>query len=292
MTKPKSRTPGKYPPHRRTTFKKHSKRYLKVYTPYLPVVIGLLIGVGVLFADKLHDSKSVLSYAPSISSSSLLDQTNQRRTQQDIGKLAINQTLARAAQSKAEDMAARNYWSHQTPDGKQPWYFVKKAGYEYSRIAENLAYGFNSSKDTINGWMNSSGHRTAMLGDDFSDVGFGIANVADYQGKGEETIVVAFYGKPSTLASNKVEADFSDKVPTTISFIQTLSGGSWPWINFLSGLLIGVIAMYLIAKHSLKLRRKIRHGEEYILRHPALDMSLLALLVLLILLSQTAGFIH
>jgi len=37
--------------------------------------------------------------------------------------------LDSAAQAKANDMAARSYWSHNTPDGQTPWTFMTAAGY-------------------------------------------------------------------------------------------------------------------------------------------------------------------
>ncbi|HEX5456647.1 MAG TPA: CAP domain-containing protein [Candidatus Saccharimonadales bacterium] len=292
MTKQKSKT-GKYPPRRRTTFKKHSKRYTKVYSPYLPIAIGLAIGLAVIIGNRLNTgNNSVLGYASSTSPQTLLEQTNEKRESAHTQDLKINKALEYAAQLKANDMAKRDYWSHITPDGKQPWYFIDKAGYGYSQAAENLAYGFTSSENTIDGWMNSTEHRESMLNKDYADVGFGIANSPDYQNHGPETIVVALYGKPDKPNAPGVRADFIDKSPGSISRLQTLTGGKWPWINLISGMMIGIIAMYLVTKHSLKLRRRLRAGEDYILHHPALDMTLLTVLILLLVLSRTVGFIH
>lgn len=91
-------------------------------------------------------------------------------------------------------MATRDYWSHNTPDGASPWTFVVNAGYNYQTAGENLAYGFDSSDSTITAWMNSAEHRANILNSSYNDVGFGIANSANYQGTGPQTIVVAMYG--------------------------------------------------------------------------------------------------
>ena len=48
---------------------------------------------------------------------------------------------------KADDMAKRGYFSHTTPDGKNPWYWLNLAGYKYSYAGENLAVNFIDSKD-------------------------------------------------------------------------------------------------------------------------------------------------
>lgn len=291
MTKQKSKIVSKHPLQRRTTFKKHTKKYTKVYAPYLPAIIGLVIGAVFLFPGASKNSGSVLSYATSTNSNSLLHETNDERTGNGLGRLEIDKALSSAAQAKAQDMASRNYWSHVTPDGKQPWYFINKYGYDYSEASENLAYGFTSGKDTVSGWMNSPEHRKAMLNPDISEVGFGIANSIDYQGHGPETIVVALYARPGKPGAGKVDSASYSR-PAVISFGQLLSGGKLPWVNLLLGMAIGVILMYLVAKHSLKLRKKLREGERYVLKHPLMDVTLLSLLVLMIALIKTAGFIQ
>jgi hypothetical protein len=48
--------------------------------------------------------------------------------------------------------------------------------------------------------MNSPGHRANILKAGYKDVGFGIANSPNYQGTGEETIVVAMYGAATVQA--------------------------------------------------------------------------------------------
>jgi hypothetical protein len=143
----------------------------------------------------------VLGYATNISVSALLQETNIQRGDNGQPALSLNSQLSQAAQAKATDMAQRDYWSHTTPDGQQPWQFIAAAGYSYSSAGENLAYGFDSSNGTVAGWMNSSGHRANMLNNSYSEVGFGIANAPSYQGDGEETIVVAMYAKPYGIAS-------------------------------------------------------------------------------------------
>lgn len=143
-------------------------------------------------------SRGVLAYATNISLSGLLTATNSQRTGNGVATLKANSLLNTAAQAKAEDMVARNYWSHQTPDGKQPWVFMTNAGYQYLSAGENLAYGFMTSSDTITGWMNSPPHKANLLSDNFTEVGFGMANSPNYVGSGQQTVVVAMYGKPQT----------------------------------------------------------------------------------------------
>src|SRR5690606_21065737 len=101
------------------------------------------------------DGAGVLAYATNTSPAGLLSATNSQRTSGGLGTLSADSQLTSAAQAKANDMVTRDYWSHVTPDGKQPWTFITAAGYQYASAGENLAYGFLSSGDTIAGWMNS-----------------------------------------------------------------------------------------------------------------------------------------
>jgi hypothetical protein len=178
---------------RRGGHQKRSNHFVKTYWPYLPML--LLVGIGLFLNGMWAHASGVLGYATDMTSGGLLSGTNVQRTQNGLGSLSLNSSLSQAAQAKANDMVARNYWSHTTPDGQEPWTFINKTGYAYQAAGENLAYGFSTSGDTITGWMNSPGHRANILNGNYREVGFGIANGANYQGE-EETVVVAMYAQP------------------------------------------------------------------------------------------------
>jgi hypothetical protein len=198
------------PSHHKTKPKGISARdFEKVHWPYLPillvifVMLSFVIQSGSLSAVVRHPTGKVLDYATSMSISGLLSDTNSARASNGVASLSLNAKLDAAAQAKANDMAARNYWSHNTPEGNPPWVFVTAQGYNYQKLGENLAAGFSDEQATINGWMASPPHRENLLDGAFSDVGFGFANNPNYTsaGGGPMTIVVAFYGKPASVAA-------------------------------------------------------------------------------------------
>jgi hypothetical protein len=191
--------------------KSNNKRALeRVYWPYIPLVlaISLLLGIGAsggnLQAYVRHPGGRVLSYATSKTISGLLADTNASRAANGVASLNLNSRLDAAAQASADDMAARDYWSHNTPEGNPPWIWVNAQGYSYQKLGQNLATGFSDEQSTINGWMNSPPHRENLLDPAFTDVGFGFANNPNYTaaGGGPMTIVVAFYGEPKVLAAS------------------------------------------------------------------------------------------
>ncbi len=165
---------------------------------YLPAIVIAVFATYLSWQPQLQQIQTggVLAYATNTSPSGLLSATNTQRSNNGASALSSNSKLASAAQSKAQDMVARNYWSHVTPDGKQPWVFINNAGYSYVSAGENLAYGFLSSGDTVTGWMNSASHKANLLSTSFTEVGFGIANSSNFIGEGPQTIVVAMYGSP------------------------------------------------------------------------------------------------
>lgn len=318
-------------PHRPHKFRAYSKPKKinkgdhKHYSPYIPLLI-LVAGTFLLGLGQPLRHIGVLAYATNVSSSGLLEATNSRRQENGANVLQVNNALSTAAQAKANDMIARNYWSHTTPEGQQPWIFIDSAGYKYQKAGENLAYGFLSSTDTITGWMNSQTHRDNMLDSAFTEVGFGFANGENFNSNGQETVVVAMYGKPNVLAASnqtpapappsliaekttEISASQPDSKPkpvpvtteTTLSKepaqqsvarIQTITKGNAPWTLFAVGLISGIAIMLLFIKHAAGLRHLLRDSERFVLHHPLLDTVLVSVVVFGSFMSQTAGFIR
>jgi uncharacterized protein YkwD len=170
---------------------KQSQDYRKAYWPFLPMAAIVSLGiVANTFWGTIQ--QHVLSYATNMSVSGLLQETNEERVVGGLGSLTLNSKLNSAAQAKANDMATRDYWSHNTPDGQEPWVFISNAGYDYKTAGENLAYGFDSSTEAVIGWMNSPGHKANIMNNGYTEVGFGIVDVPSYQGTGEQTVVVVW----------------------------------------------------------------------------------------------------
>jgi uncharacterized protein YkwD len=159
--------------------------------------------------------KSVLGYATDMSVQELLDDTNIQRADNGEPSLTINSDLNLAAQTKANNMSALDYWSHDTPDGQTPWSFMTAAGYNYQTAGENLAYGFDTASDVLSGWMNSADHRANILNTTYHDIGFGIVNIANYQNSGPETLVDAMYG--SLAGEAVIAATPQPQVTKTVS---------------------------------------------------------------------------
>jgi hypothetical protein len=198
-----TRTPRSHTRNQNKRHGKHHKRsehYIKTYAPYLPLLIAIIASLLLsLFPARTGNT---LAYATNVNASGLLSSTNQHRGANGKAALAINAKLNASAQAKANDMVTRNYWSHNTPDGKEPWIFFDAAGYDYAKAGENLAYGYATSSDAVVGWMNSPTHKANMLDGTFTEVGFGFANSPNFNGDGQQTVIVAHYAKHQVLAQH------------------------------------------------------------------------------------------
>lgn len=347
MKKTKNISKSRSSKHSKT--KAHSSSFAKVYWPYLPAIALLLWG---FYAPRINISHAqskngVLAYATNTSISGLLTSTNAQRAANGASALTLNSKLTAAAQAKANDMATRNYWSHNTPEGNPPWVFIQNAGYSYNKAGENLAYGFLSSDETVTGWMNSPSHKANLLDTQFKEVGFGIANNADYQSNGENTIVVAEYGDPyvyqaaaaptpsptptkiaavqsssnntpaaptnqsDTLTPNTAPSTTPTTEPTptpktryiayntstynnefkdvAVSRLQALTNGNAPWVNYmLITIIVGGLSIYFL-KHAWAVKKVLVEGEEFIIKHPLIDIGIIALVSLAMYALSQAG---
>ncbi|MET9557626.1 CAP domain-containing protein [Streptomyces sp. NPDC006645] len=100
--------------------------------------------------------------------------TNAERTAAGLRPLAGDPRLTLAAQAHSDDMVARGFYSHTSPDGRQPWDRAAAAGCAHRGIGENIACGQRSAAEVVRGWMDSPGHRANILKPDFTHIGIGL----------------------------------------------------------------------------------------------------------------------
>lgn len=88
----------------------------------------------------------------------LLDAINDVRALNGLPVLVMDTRLYIAAQKHARDMGVRDYFSHVSPSGSTPAQRVEDEGYRWRSVAENIAAGYTTVEDAVNGWVNSDGH--------------------------------------------------------------------------------------------------------------------------------------
>jgi len=105
----------------------------------------------------------------------MLELVNQERTSRGLKPLQMDPALIPVARSHSQDMWERSYFSHYTPEGKDPFERMKDGHVDYRTAGENLALA-PTLQIAHTGLMNSPGHRANILNPNFGRVGIGIMN--------------------------------------------------------------------------------------------------------------------
>lgn len=197
-------------------------------TEYLggATVIALSFVIVLMFATTSIGRFAMRSpQVAAVVSAVLVDLANQDRASKDLATLTVNPVLVAAAQAKANDMAAGEYFAHVSPTGVDPWHWFEVAGYKYDYAGENLAVDFSDSGDVNTAWMNSPTHRENILDPHYTEIGIATAEGV-YRGR-PTTFVVQEFGTPAGTvaaarakkATTSVPAD-----PTVIATAQAAGG--------------------------------------------------------------------
>jgi uncharacterized protein YkwD len=107
----------------------------------------------------------------------LLAQVNSFRASRGLSTLAVSDSLTLAAKWMATDMSVNNYFQHTSLDGRSPTQRMADAGYPaFSTWAgEDLAAGFTSAAEVLQGWINSPAHLAVLTNPAYRAIGIGRA---------------------------------------------------------------------------------------------------------------------
>ncbi|HVT75088.1 MAG TPA: CAP domain-containing protein [Candidatus Paceibacterota bacterium] len=172
----------------------HRPHLLHGETSRYAVLFLLMVETAVFFGMTSHFIGGLGSTA-AVLPSVLGDLTNVERAKESLGSLSDNPVLDESARLKAEDMAAKGYFAHVSPEGREPWYWLEQVGYDYEYAGENLAINFSDSEDVTNAWMNSPTHRANIEKAQYTEMGTGIAT-GTFDGV-STVFVVQVYAKPT-----------------------------------------------------------------------------------------------
>ena len=89
--------------------------------------------------------------------------------------LRWNPLLAQASAAHSTDMAAMDYFSHTSLDGRSMSDRVNATGYAWASLGENIAAGYPDIDSVIDGWMRSDGHCANLMNPGFDELGLACA---------------------------------------------------------------------------------------------------------------------
>ncbi|SDI85620.1 Uncharacterized conserved protein YkwD, contains CAP (CSP/antigen 5/PR1) domain [Actinokineospora alba] len=109
----------------------------------------------------------------------VLNIVNNWRLQFGCAPISLDSRLNRASQNHSADMAANNYYSHTSQDGRSYMDRAYEQGY-WMPGGENLARGPRTAEEVMNAWMNSSSNRANILNCNLRTMGVGLAGPGYY----------------------------------------------------------------------------------------------------------------
>lgn len=89
-----------------------------------------------------------------------------------------NDLLEKAATKHSRDMFEHKYFSHASGDGTKAGARIEAVGYRWKTYGENIAMGYISEKEVVNGWVSSPGHCKNLMNSSYKEMG--VANVGNY----------------------------------------------------------------------------------------------------------------
>lgn len=132
-------------------------------------------GAGLIAPQKACESVSGFG-GKAKSRKSMLCFTNYARRKKGLKRYRFDAKLNTAAGRKAGDILRCNEFSHEACD--RPFdYWIDRSGFRGCAIGENIAWGSGSlgtSRQIFKAWMNSPGHRSAILSSDYRRIGIGL----------------------------------------------------------------------------------------------------------------------
>jgi len=187
-------------PNIKNSFKPKILRPKSLLTYALAIVAVKVLVTGFLFFT--YPSPAQMS---AIISANMISLINQSRLAESANPLKENPLLSEYARQKAEDMIKRDYFAHDTPEGKRPWQWIDKDQYDYVYAGENLAMDFSTAEAVQDAFMKSPSHKRNIVNPKYQEVG--IAVLYGKLSGHPTTLLVEFFGTKRQDLVPLVQAD-------------------------------------------------------------------------------------
>ncbi|GAA1641592.1 CAP domain-containing protein [Actinoplanes couchii] len=145
-------------------------RRLAVTALLAPVVA---LGAATMMSSPAQAATATASVSEQALQNEINDLINDERAKGGCSPLKANAQLTEAAREHSGYMAQTGTFSHTGRGGSKFAARVKATGYAQPS-AENIAWGYRTAADVVDGWMNSPGHRTNIMNCASKSVGVGV----------------------------------------------------------------------------------------------------------------------
>jgi hypothetical protein len=194
---------------------------------------GILAIIGIVLTSNLFlrllssTNLHVLGFTSSVTIDEVVTGTNAERASAGLKPLSYNEKLADAARRKAANMFSENYWAHNAPSGKNPWYWFQQAGYNYVYAGENLAKDFGNTSRLMDAWMASPTHRENIVNPKYTEIGVAVVP-GNLQGTDTVLVVQLFGTQQGGSVTPTATKSVSKPVPVQVAEVK---GQEAPAVN-------------------------------------------------------------
>lgn len=116
---------------------------------------------------------ATLNFSPTNQDEELmLSLVNEVRQENGVGNVTWCPALVRSSLAHSNDMSVRNYFDHDSPDGGTIGDRATEAGYRFTAVGENIAFGQRDVREVMEAWIDSPGHFENLITSDFEHFGY------------------------------------------------------------------------------------------------------------------------
>lgn len=197
-------------PHHGNDHRPHALRTRSLAVYVVAAVLVKLAASGVLFWYYPNAARMARIIAQEI-----VTLANLSRQAAGVSALRLDSVLVASAQAKGQDMIGRDYFAHDSPDGKKPWSWINRDEYDYVYAGENLAVDFVTADAVHQAFMKSPSHRANILNPSYQDIG--VAVIEGTLAGRQTELLVEFFGTRRASVAPGAKPATTPAVPTTVA---------------------------------------------------------------------------
>ena len=171
----------------------------------------------------------------------VLKLANEERSERGLNPLKLDNQLTNIAEDHSQSMAKNDFFGHKDPtDNSSSLDRINEGGYEWSRWGENVAAGYSTPEDVMEGWMKSPGHRKNILNPNFTEMGIGYEFLANDKGSvNYNHYWTQVFGTPLSNSNNNSSVKGVSSEKTTSADITSINTSAKPpsFVQQLTGLI-------------------------------------------------------
>lgn len=142
----------------------------KFHKYVLSAITALLLAAAPATAYAADTQDATTAYSDS-SVNQLFQLVNEERIRAGQLPLTLRSDVCEAAQIRANELELD--FSHVRPGGESFSTVLTHTSISFTGAGENIAYGYQSSEQVLQSWMNSSPHRASILNGSYTSIGIG-----------------------------------------------------------------------------------------------------------------------